>query len=253
MAKETAYEAVAYENDSKNAEELLKVLKDCGMEDAYSEYDEISASHTLYVSNKDFSRAEDIVMTFYDDLDNADSNSDKKENDTDGNETDCESVNSSSIYASSDDKYHDNLSSAYTFLVFGVIGIIFVILYDFGLIPVFSMTLSSKILFNIVMVILFVGFIVTGILSLKYSKKLKLQIDVYSAKSDDIAGYLADNLSREDIESSYDGTGLPEEMCYYRRIDAIRNCIVDKFGEQPEEFMNEMCDKYYNSIFNNEQ
>lgn len=239
-----SYEAVSYEADTDTAHELLTVLKDCGMEDAYSQYDGISGSHVIYVSHTDFARANDIVLTFHNDLEDAGDNSSGSSDDSSA--SDEQPV---LLYSNSDEKYKDNLSSAYTFLIIGVAGLIALVLYDFGLIPVFRTTSASKILFNVVAAALFIGFIVAGIMSLRYSKKLKLAIDVDSAMLDKAVSYLEANLSKDAIESSYDSTDIPDEMKYYRRTDAIRQCLSAEFADISEELMNEICDKYYNTLF----
>lgn len=243
MSQKTAYEAAAYETDKDTLLKLLEVLKNCGIPDSYTKYDDISEAHVIYVNTKDFTRAKTIITEFYEDI--SDNISDEA---PEGETSICQS-DPAPIYADSEDRYKDNLSSAYTFLVFGIVGIIVIALYDFGFIPIFSMALPSKILFNVVMGIVFIGFIAAGAFSFKYSKRLKLQIDVSSAKSDDIIEYLKANLTKDDIEGSCSHDALPDEMRYYKRIDAIKKCITDKFGEQTEEFMNDVCDLYYDSLY----
>lgn len=250
MAKEPAYEAAAYESNKDTAERLNRILKDCEITDSYIEYDKVSEAYIIYVNNRDFARANLIITEFYEDEDNEaapldeDSPADTKSDADDGTDTAA-----ASIYANSTDRYKDNLSSAYTFLIFGVIGIVVIVLYDLGMIPIFSMALPSKILFNVVMGVLFVGFIAAGAFSLRYSRRLKLKIDVLSAKSDEIMEYLKENLTKEEIENSYDGKDLPDEIRFCRRCDAIKKCITDKFGEQTEELLNDICDSYYESLF----
>lgn len=253
MPKDIAYKALAYE-DRDNADELLRVLKECGMQDAYIEYDDITESHILYVNDADFSRAEDIVIDFHEELE--DLEEENAAEDTDGNAageagktSGNEPSGQSPVYSAPEEKYSDNLSSAYTFLIFGILGIVALVLYDLGFIPVFTMAFASKVLFNVVMGALFIAFIVTGILSFRYSRTLKLEIDVNASKSKDIMEYLNSNLSREDIEGSCSDSEIPEEMLYYRRTDAIKKCIEDQFGSQPEDFLNQLCDEYYNKIF----
>lgn len=86
-------------------------------------------------------------------------------------------------------------------------------------------------------------------MSLRYSRKLKLAIDVDSAMLDKAVSYLEANLSKEAIENSYNSSDIPDEMKYYRRTDAIKQCISSEFDDVSEELMNEICDRYYNSLF----
>ena len=80
---------------------------------------------------------------------------------------------SGNLYESTDDKYKDNLSSAITFFVCGAAGIIILILNDIGILKFVVKGSSNFILVNIVLGLLFVGFIAIGFWSLKYSKKIK--------------------------------------------------------------------------------
>lgn len=231
-----SFEAVAYENDEKIAEALLSTLIESGLNDAYKEYDSIATCYNLYVASNDFPIAREIVHSFYENMQQSDDEEEAKTN----------------IYENAEEKYKDNLSSAYTFLVCGAIGLILVILFDIGIIPVFTMTFPSKILFNFVSIGLFVIFIITGILSMHYSSKIKLDIDVNNSKIDEMLSYLRENLDLEDIESSYDKNNLPEEMYYFRRHEKISETIVKKFGEQPEDFLNMIVDTYLNEILENQ-
>ena len=74
-----------------------------------------------------------------------------------------------SLYESSTDKYKDNLSSAITFFVCGGIGIILMILNDIGIIKIVTKDAPSFLFINIVLGLLFIGFIAIGVWSLKYS------------------------------------------------------------------------------------
>ena len=67
----------------------------------------------------------------------------------------------------------DNLSSAITFFVCGGIGIILMILNDIGIIKIVTKDAPSFLFINIVLGLLFIGFIAIGVWSLKYSNKIK--------------------------------------------------------------------------------
>ena len=69
-----------------------------------------------------------------------------------------------SLYESSTDKYKDNLSSAITFFVCGGIGIILMILNDIGIIKIVTKDAPSFLFINIVLGLLFIGFIAIGVL-----------------------------------------------------------------------------------------
>lgn len=67
------------------------------------------------------------------------------------------------LYESNTDKYKDNLSSAITFFICGGIGIILMILNDAGIIKIVTKDSPSFIFINIVLGLLFIGFIAIGV------------------------------------------------------------------------------------------
>ena len=85
-------------------------------------------------------------------------------NEAEGNELLMHSAN---LYESTEDKYKDNLSSAITFFVCGAAGIIILILNDIGILKLVVKGSSNFILINIVLGLLFIGYIAIGFLSLK--------------------------------------------------------------------------------------
>ena len=88
-------------------------------------------------------------------------------NEAEGNELLMHSAN---LYESTEDKYKDNLSSAITFFVCGAAGIIILILNDIGILKLVVKGSSNFILINIVLGLLFIGFIAIGFWSLKTSR-----------------------------------------------------------------------------------
>jgi hypothetical protein len=233
-----AFEAVAYENDKEQADKLLEIIKGAGINDAVMKYDGTSQCHRIYVPSRDFTLARDIVDSWHEEQNGTPDYGSDEAVDNTGDD----------IYANTGDKYRDNLSSAWTFLICGIAGLAFLVVYDLGLIPVFSMATASKILFNVVMVLLFFGFLVIGVLSMRYSRKIKLDLDVNNSKNDEVMAYLRENLSLEQIDATYSKEELPQEMYYFRRYDAIREAVNEHFGQQNDEFLNAICESYLDEI-----
>ena len=65
---------------------------------------------------------------------------------------------------------------------------------------------SNFILVNVVLGLLFVGFIAIGFWSLKYSKKIKSNASIENEATDTIINWLNDNVTKEDIEGGCPGT-----------------------------------------------
>lgn len=166
-------------------------------------------------------------------------------NEAEGNELLMHSAN---MYENSEDKYKDNLSSAITFFVCGAAGIIILILNDLSILKFVVKGSSNFILINIVLGLLFVGFIAIGFWSLKYSKNIKNKAAIENKDTDTILAWLNENVSRDDIESSYNND-IAEEMKYFNRSDYIKSAILKQFPETEDNLADTVADKYIDTLF----
>ena len=166
-------------------------------------------------------------------------------NEAEGNELLMHSAN---MYENSEDKYKDNLSSAITFFVCGAAGIIILILNDLGILKFVVKGSSNFILINIVLGLLFVGFIAIGFWSLKYSKNIKNKAAIENKDTDTMLAWLNENVSRDDIESSYNND-IAEEMKYFNRSDYIKSAILKQFPETEDNLADTVADKYIDTLF----
>lgn len=167
-------------------------------------------------------------------------------NEAEGNELLMHSAN---LYESSEDKYKDNLSSAITFFVCGAAGIIILILNDIGILKFVVKGSSNFILINIVLGLLFVGFIAIGFWSLKYSRNIKNKAAIENKDTEDILTWLTANVSKDDIEASY-LDNIPEEMKYFNRSDYIKKAIRKNFPNINDDLSDTIADKYIDNLFN---
>ena len=106
--------------------------------------------------------------------------------DTTDNENIIEQLTTGSNYENSNEKYQDNLSSAITFLVCGIGGLIVVLLNDIGILKFFTYKGASGILTNIVLIGMFVAFIVIAAISFKAAKSAKSNISTEEKTNSEI-------------------------------------------------------------------
>ena len=177
-------------------------------------------------------------------------------NDTVYEETDAadeenfiEQLTTGNVYENSKEKYQDNLSSAITFLVCGIAGLVIVLLNDFGVLHFFSLKGASGILTNVVLIGLFAAFIVIAFISFKAAKTAKSKIATESRTNTEIQDWLSENLNAEIIDSSYDGSELADEMKYFNRSSYIKNVISEKYPDLKEEIADAIADEYIEKIF----
>ncbi|MBO5460116.1 MAG: hypothetical protein J5981_07740, partial [Lachnospira sp.] len=153
MENLTNYEPVAYLPEDKAAR-FAEFLTFSGIEDVSNEPDELSGSFVVSTTQADFEKAKNLLNIFSEnELEDSEDNS-------------SESSKKVNLYESSADKYSDNLSSAITFLICGIVGLAILVLNDLNIIKLFSTSGASFILTNAVLGCLFIIFLIIGIKSL---------------------------------------------------------------------------------------
>ena len=153
------------------------------------------------------------------------------------------------LYENNTDKYKDNLSSAITFFICGGIGIILMILNDVGIIKFITKDSSSFIFINIVLGVLFIGFIAIGIWSLKYSNKIKAKAEKEDQTAKYVFSWLDDNVTKEDIEGSY-SEDIQEEMKYFNRTAYVKEQLTAQFTEFSDEEAENFSEQFVEKMFN---
>lgn len=153
------------------------------------------------------------------------------------------------LYESNTDKYKDNLSSAITFFICGGIGILLMLLNDVGIIKIISKSAPSFIFINIVLGLLFLGFIAIGVWSLKYSNRIKAIAKKENEKATDVLNWLDDNITTEDIENSY-SDDIQEEMKYFNRTAYVKEQLAAQFTELTDEEAENFSEQFVEKMFN---
>ena len=239
------FESVAYV-DEEIAQRLIKLLHFSEIPEAVMVFDSLNQSYEVQVSRNNYKKASDLIRIF-------------KENEFDANYTEDSDfgveeeysdiiVPTTNTYVKTSDRYKDNLSSAYTFLICGCFGLLILVLEDFGLIKLWGMSGVSKILLNVVIGGLFTGFIIIGIKSLTYSKILKQQATEEDEFTSKLIEWLHANLTIESIENSYN-TNIPEEMKYFKRVEIIREKLEEMYSTLDDEYLIKISDDYYYDLF----
>lgn len=169
--------------------------------------------------------------------------------DTTDNENIIEQLTTGSNYENSNEKYQDNLSSAITFLVCGIGGLIVVLLNDIGILKFFTYKGASGILTNVVLIGMFVAFIVIAAISFKAAKRAKSNISTEEKTNSEIQDWLTSNITADMIDASYDGSQMAEEMKYFSRSSYIKNEIKKKYPDLNDDIVDSIADEYIEKIF----
>jgi hypothetical protein len=147
-------------------------------------------------------------------------------------------------------KYKNNMESAFSLLFIGILGVVVLILLDLDIIKL-SFSSVTKIMMNIVMGIVFVIFIITGIVSYISANKLKTDIVLEADTTDKIKDYINSNITKEIIDNSIDDINdYTQEELYILRCDKISELITTNIeGPCEENVLSDIIEEIYDSVF----
>ncbi|NBK92725.1 hypothetical protein D5278_12205 [bacterium 1XD21-13] len=141
-------------------------------------------------------------------------------------------------YKSPEERYGDMRSSAWTFLAVGGIGFVVMVLALMGI-----LTFPFHDFALIVMLLLFVTFVVIGIVSFQNAKKLKALASAEHALIDEITNwYHTEGMEAEAITSL--DASLPEEIFYLRKYEAVCDVIRAHFPDIREDLLNKLASDF---------
>ena len=168
-------------------------------------------------------------------------------------ETDDDTVKGNvwrSAYQNSAQKAEDNKSSAYMLLIFGVLGLIAVVLILMGVIPLYQNAVMTRYFVCGVMGTLFLLFIIFGIVSMKNFKTLSAKAASEDSLVEEMTKWCSDNLSAAQIdEGLFTSEKIPEEQKYFKRADKMKQLIQAQFMNLEDSFLDHFIDDYYQNLF----
>ena len=150
------------------------------------------------------------------------------------------------LYVESSKKAQDFKSGGLSLLFVGGIGLVFVVLVIFNIIPL-HMNLFSKYLILGVMGTLFILFIVMGFLSVKSYKKFEIKASEEDNLTQNLKSWCMDNLKKEIIDTDMEETS--EELLYFQRTEKMKEMISHKFMNLDAAFLDSFIDDIYPEIF----
>ena len=152
-----------------------------------------------------------------------------------------------SAYVSAKDKYADVHSSASSLLIVGFIGLIILVL-DLTGIYRFPFSGTSRILFLGTMGIVFVLFLISGIVSLRKAKALSAMISRETDLEKEITAYITEKLNLSPADGSIDENASDEEK-YLARTEYIQGMVKNVYPDADEAFIEHIIEKAYDDIF----
>lgn len=141
------------------------------------------------------------------------------------------------------EKYKDLTGTVWIFLVFGIAGLVFVLLNVVGILSVLSGWLP-----NTVMGILFLSFLYIGISTNQRAKKLRSEIAVENEMTEKINAWFKEHFTEEFVASLYNNT-ISEELNYIKLTEIVKEMLLKEFGTQNPAYLDRLIEDYYTNNF----
>ncbi len=146
----------------------------------------------------------------------------------------------SSVYVKKKDKYADLRFSGFSFIGFGIIGVVILLLNFFHVINLFN-TYSL-----IVMAIVFLVFFIIGFSSLHRAKQVKSSVAVEDEFTESLNEFVKDHLGDEVIDEWYDESKQDQEN-YFEIQDKMITMMKEEFPNIHPSYIEEIAEERYNS------
>lgn len=151
-------------------------------------------------------------------------------------------------YQNKSERAAENKSSAWTLLIVGSVGLIFLILVLAGVLPL-QFRGINRYLVGGIMGVLFVIFIVMGFVSLKNSKQYAKEADSENSLKNTMEKWCRENLDGTKVDATLQLDTAPEEEWYFRRVALLKAVLNRQFVNLDQEFLDHFVDDMYDTIF----
>lgn len=146
-------------------------------------------------------------------------------------------------YVKKEDQYKDLKSTAFTFFFVALLGIGVLILNAVGVLPLFDGVMTY-----IVMGGLFIAFLYIGVTTYAKSQKVEKEISSENNLTQSIERWLNQNITKEHLDAIDKESDNPE-ISFFKKIDHMKELILEEFGEVDEGYLDQLLEEYYNSHF----
>jgi len=182
----------------------------------------------------------------------ADSEAAKNENSEDNVEDDSSEeknikTESDTYYVPKAEKYENFKSSAWTFIVFGILGAIFLLLNVIGVLTIYS-TVTSQIILGLIVLACFM----VGLWCMKGISKLKDDAESEENFTETLNNWLLENITEEFI-TTHKLADASDEVNFIKISDAIKELINTNFGELDDAYLDSIIDNFYSENFENDE
>jgi|GEM_PF-6838947 len=234
----------------RNEDELRPILnhlqnndiKSCDM--SYNLDDE---TFEITVAIKEFKMAKQLLLTFFKDIMEAESQVDDENDDEDdgAGEDDEPAVKT---FVNKKTQYEDLSSSAFTLLLVGTLGLVVLVLEIAGIIHLIPLDTDIKWVFYSTMGIVFLTFFIIGLFSYSKSKALKYEIVDEENLINTIRNWGLEHLSSTDIDHTL-ADDISETDLYFERYKHIKAALNAEFSDTDPSLIEELIEQLYMELF----
>lgn len=143
------------------------------------------------------------------------------------------------VYESNQSKVENNMSSAWALLVIGIGGAIFEILCFLGIVP---FSFKQNPMFHGILIVMFVVFLISGVMALKKAKELKGDVDREKEFTEKIINWGVENLDGSKIDAKINMPNASIEELYFRRYEIVKKAVSQQFPDEDEMFVDRLID-----------
>lgn len=157
------------------------------------------------------------------------------------------------VYVDSKARERENRSSAWVLLVAGGIGLIGVTLGITGVLP---LRLGNPYLFYGVMSVVFLWFVIMGIISMKSARFFAKKAASEDSLKETVLKWCRENLRAEEIDAIAidEGTDFPDGVIYFRRVDVLKERINRQFMNLDQNMVDHFIgEQVYDMVFETPQ
>lgn len=145
-------------------------------------------------------------------------------------------------YVMKAEQYKELNSTVWVFTLFGIAGLIFVLLNIVGILDLFGNLIPY-----IVMTVLFLAFLYVGLSTHRKAKVIHAQIYEEEKMTSNINDWLTENIT-EDFLSTIHDSSLSDELNHIKKMDIIKDMIIKEFKAPNLAYVDRLIDEFYNNI-----
>ena len=151
-------------------------------------------------------------------------------------------------YQEADKKAEEYKSGADSLILVGILGIIMLVLLNFGVIPI-ALVGFTKTMITLVMGVMFLIFLVLGITSRSSYKKLVKQAGVEKDQKAELKSYLKDAIQPGSFDAEFLEDNPSMEILYFRRNEKMKELLKKNYPDLDVSFMEYIIEETYPEIF----